>query len=122
MNLITEWQLQIKTVSEANCSQHWRLKQKRHKAQQKMITIKFLQERPKFTFPIHIKLTRISRLSLDAHDNLPCSMKYIVDAIAAHLTQDFRSGQADSDKRITWEYAQEKGAPQAIKIGFYHGN
>lgn len=119
MNLITEWTLQIRTVSEANCCEFWRTKHNRHKNQKKIVTVKFLQERPNFTLPIHVKLTRISTMFLDAHDNLPCSFKYIVDAIAAALINDHRPGQADNDQRITWEYAQEKGSPQAVKIGFY---
>lgn len=64
-------------------------------------------------------MTRISRKFLDEHDNLPCSMKYIVDELAAYLTNDFRSGQADNDDRITWEYSQEKGSPQEVRIDFY---
>lgn len=115
-----EWNLPIKTVSEANCSEHWTKKHKRHKSQKKMIWYQFKKEEKKITLPCHIKMTRISQRFLDKGDNLPCSMKYIRDSIAEEITGIKISGRADDDERITWEYSQEKGKPQSIKIEIFY--
>lgn len=119
MQKIIEWHLPIKTVSEANSSEHWSKKHKRHKAQKKAIWWAFKRDGTNCHPPCNVKLTRISSRFLDVGDNLPCSMKYIRDAIAEELTGIKIAGRADDDERITWEYAQEKGSPQSIKVEIY---
>jgi hypothetical protein len=120
METISTWHLPIKTVSEANCSEHWTKKAKRRKIQKGWIKSAFVgnplaySRRPELT----VVITRIAPRSLDVHDNLPMSLKGIVDAIAEELTGNYIPGRADDDKRITWEYKQEKGKPKeyAVKI------
>jgi len=119
MNKIISLHLQIKTVSEANCSEHWTKKSKRHKAQKKAIWWAFKSMGTKTPLPCHVKLTRISSRMLDIGDNLPCSMKYLRDAIAEEITGIKVAGRADDDERITWEYDQEKGKPQSIRIDIF---
>lgn len=118
MKTIVSWQLPIKTASEANSSEHWGAKAKRHKLQKRWIKTAFLKDRPQIALPCAIVLTRIAPRELDCQDNLPCSMKYIVDAIAAHITGNHVAGRADGDKRISWEYHQQRGQPRqyAVKI------
>lgn len=120
MQKIIDWHLPIKTVSEANCFEHWTKKHKRHKLQQKYIWLAFKSERDFCPLPCHVKLTRISTRFLDKEDNLPCSFKWIKDEIAAHLTGILMPGRADDDKRIIWEYAQEKGKPQSIRVEIFY--
>jgi hypothetical protein len=109
MKSIISWHLPIKIANEANSSEHWLKTSKRHKLQKKRIKLQFLKEKPKINLPCTCVLTRIAPRKLDEHDNLRSSMKWCVDAIAAELTGNHIPGQADSDKRITWEYKQEKG-------------
>lgn len=111
--------LDIKTISEANCSQHWSIKHKRHTKQKKRISYEFKIRELLIPLPCHIKLTRISYRSLDAEDNLPCAFKWIKDQIAAEITGNRVAGRADDDKRMTWEYGQEKGSPQSIRIEIF---
>ncbi len=66
--------------------------------------------------PVHVTLKRYAPRSLDEGDNLPMSMKYIRDSVAAFLTGDHRPGRADNDPRITWLYAQEKSKDYYVRI------
>lgn len=109
MKTIITWHLPIKIANEANSSEHWTKKSKRHNIQKRRIRQEFLKEKPNISLPCTCILTRISPRELDEHDNLRTSMKWIVDAISAELTQNYVPGRADSDKRITWEYKQKKG-------------
>jgi hypothetical protein len=113
-----EWNLFIKTVSEANCSEHWSKKHKRHSFQKKAIWAQFKKEGITIPLPCHVKLTRISSRKLDIGDNLPCAFKWIKDEIAAQITGNKVAGRGDDDERITWEYDQVKGSPQSIRISF----
>ena len=63
-------------------------------------------------FPCTVLMTRIapSVNGLDAHDNLPGSLKPSVDGVADWL------GIRDDDKRVTWQYAQERGADYGVRI------
>ena len=117
---ISELHLCIATVSEANCSEPWRKKHARHKLQK--AHIRHSSNRIPKELPIHIKITRISPRTLDSHDNLPMSVKYISDQLAAEITGNHVAGRADDDKRITWEYDQVKGKPQGVLIEFFRKN
>lgn len=103
-----DWRLPIKTVSEFNCREHWRVAHKRHKAQKALVAWQFLQERPKIELPCVVKLTRIAPGTLD-FDNLAGSFKYITDAVCDGILPGLRADRADGDPRIKIEYAQEKG-------------
>lgn len=52
---------------------------------------------------LQVTLTRVAPRALDGHDNLPHSMKPIVDGIADAL------GINDRDPRVSWLYAQRRG-------------
>lgn len=65
-------------------------------------------------------LVRCGGRMLDAHDNLPTSFKYVVDALsdimvdswdgpwkAPRLGAKRPKGQNDSDPRIEWQYDQQ---------------
>ena len=114
---IEEFVLYIPTVSEANSNEHWTKKSKRHALQKQYV--KLSANRIPKDLPIHIKLTRIGKRFLDAHDNLPCSLKYIFDEICAQITGNNVAGRADDDDRITIEYDQEKGSLQGVKFEFF---
>lgn len=119
----TKWiqvEIPIRTVSEANSSEHWTKKHRRKQAQRFALEFGLAWYKKEIRLPCHITLTRIAPRSLDTGDNLPCSFKHIRDVIAELITGDKRPGLADSDERLTWEYKQEKGKPKqyAIRITF----
>lgn len=115
------WTLNIKTVSEANCTQPWRKKHTRHLSQKHFINL--WAEENNITgdlLPCCVRLTRLAPgMGLDEDDNLRMSLKYIKDYIADCLIPGLSAGRADSDKRIKWMYAQEKNPILAIKIEIY---
>lgn len=108
--------LPIVTVSEANCFEPWRVKHGRHKAQHAAVALALKPLRSKISLPCHIMLTRFAPNELDRFDNLPMSFKFIVDAICAILTGEYRAGKADSDKRITIACDQVKSKAYGIRI------
>lgn len=121
MKLIHSWNLPIKTISEANCVEHWTKRAKRHKLQKNWIKAAFQSEEIVFPQIVHIKMIRISPRFLD-DDNLVSAFKHIRDAIASQLRPNKAPGQADNDKDITWQYAQEKGKSQMVRIEIYAEN
>ena len=110
--------LPIRTVSEANCTEHWRIKYKRHRKQKALVYLLLRPKRHLFTFPCHITMTRYATRKLDKHDNLPMSLKYILDACCEVITNDYRPGRADSDERIEVTYNQFISKHYAVKIYF----
>jgi len=110
--------LPIKTVSELNCSDHWRTKHKRHQRQQKTVALVLKPIRDKIPFPCHIHLTRLAPRKLDRHDNLPASLKYILDACCAIISGDFRPGRADDDERLEVSYDQIPSSQYGVKVEF----
>lgn len=100
--------LPIKTVSEANSHQHWRVRQKRAKAHREAMIVLSLGDLP--PLPVVVTLTRLSPRALDS-DNLPTATKHIRDGIAD------RYGVKDNDPRIQWCYAQEKAKEFGVRIG-----
>lgn len=112
------WKLPIKTVSEANCSEHWTIKAKRHKYQKRIIWLWSLQNNIKaITLPVTIRLTRLAPGNgLDEEDNLRMAFKWIKDYVADQILPGLAPGRADGDKRIKWEYAQEKSNIMKIRI------
>ena len=110
-----EYEIPLKTTSEANSREHWAVKHKRHANQKKAIWGLFMKERPQIILPCVIHIIRISPRQLDS-DNLLTSLKYIRDAIAEQLIPGKAVGRADDSRDLAWRYSQEKGKPQAIKI------
>lgn len=97
----------IKTVSEANVSEHWTTRRKRITSQHKIIWHELHRILPsgKISLPCKITLTRYASKEMD-DDNLPTSMKYIKDAVANFIKPGLAPGQADGDRRMTWQYNQ----------------
>jgi hypothetical protein len=108
--------LPIRTKSEANCFEPWQVKHGRHKDQQRIVALGLNPLRDKIKLPCRIMLTRFAPDHLDAFDNLPMSFKYIVDAVCAIITGDYRAGRADSDERITISCDQVKSNAYGIRI------
>jgi len=123
------WELPINTVSEANCSQHWRAKNKRHQQQQTFVRLSYIANVKEITLPCTITLTRLSSRFLDGEENLPMSFKWIKDELGACMFPEKvvhyvsksgkikeNKGHADSDPRVIWEYGQEKSKLKGIRI------
>lgn len=108
--------LPLQTKSEANCFEPWQVKHGRHKEQQKIVALGLKPVRDKIKLPCKILLTRFAPDELDKFDNLPMSFKYIVDAICAIITGEYRAGKADSDKRISIACDQLKSKEYGIRI------
>ena len=109
MKTVWNWHFALKTASEANSSEHWTKKAKRHKLQKQKVKAVLLKERPQITIPCNVVLTRIAPRQLDEHDNLRMSLKYIADSVAEYLCPGKAIGRADDDKGIEWHYKQKKG-------------
>jgi hypothetical protein len=135
------WELPLKTVSEANSSEHWTVSSRRHRHQQFFIRALFHALKHEILLPCVVTMTRLNFRDLD-DDNLVSSMKWIRDEISecifpekrkSYMTDDdiivkkgriyFRKGRlksikgrADSDPRITWKYDQEKSKTLGIRI------
>lgn len=108
--------LPIRTVSEANCFDPWKKKYARHKDQQRIVAVGLNPLKAIIRLPCKIMLTRFAPESLDTFDNLPMSFKYIVDAVCAIITGEYRAGKADSDKRLTIACDQVKSKAYGIRI------
>lgn len=93
-----------KIKSEANGREHWRVKAKRVKEHRRAALVALHgQVNPRL--PMVLTLTRIAPRKLD-DDNLASGFKATRDGIADWLGID------DGDPRLTWRYAQRKGAPK----------
>lgn len=110
--------LPIRTVSEANCFEPWQKKYGRHKDQKRIVSLFLSPLKSQIKLPCKVMLTRFAPDELDAFDNLPCSFKYIVDAICEVITGEMKPGKADGDKRITigCNQSKEKGKEYGIRI------
>lgn len=120
MNARLTFELPIKTVSEANCAEHWAKKHKRHKDQKHTVNLiisgSLRQRFLSLCKPLLIKLTRISPRKMDYDDNLPVSMKYIRDYICDILFPGLPPGRADEQPGVKWLHEQRKGAPKEYKV------
>lgn len=92
-----------KTVYKA---EHWTEKHRRTKLQKGTVFLLLRPYRDIFALPCEIKLTRYAPRKLDKNDNLPMSMKYVLDAVCAVITDDYRPGRADSSDQIEVKYDQ----------------
>ncbi len=99
-------QIPMRLVSEANSSEHYTVKSKRHR-QQKFLVFSHLFHHPIPNLPISVTLTRHSPRTLDS-DNLQFAFKYVRDAVSEHVTGCKVAGRADNDERIKWTYEQKK--------------
>lgn len=111
-----EIDLPIKTVPESNSSEHWTAKHKRHKAQKKTVYV-MLKPLVKFvSLPCEITITRFAPRSLDRHDNLPYSLKWITDAITEVITGDFRHGRSDDKEEFDIFFTQTISKKYGVRI------
>lgn len=97
-----EFYAPIKLVSEANQSEHWRVRTRRKKAQQLEMIVALHNNLlgRKMRLPCVVKLTRIGPKLLDK-DNLAGAFKFVQDAIASKLKVD------DGDRaKVDWQYDQ----------------
>jgi hypothetical protein len=122
--------LPIRTVSEANAHEHWRMRQRRAKTQRTAVVLALRaalagvrarlagsvasDSKPAFMGVVerarpvsvltYVTITRVAPGTLDS-DNLAGSQKHIRDGIADALGIDDRS------PAVAWQYAQRKGPP-----------
>jgi len=125
------WELPLRTVSEANKSEHWTISSRRHRQQQWFIRALYGVEGSKIKLPCVCTMIRLSSRFLDYEENLPMAFKFIKDEIGACLfpekivkykkkngTTATNKGHCDSSPLITWKYAQEKSKRVGIRIEF----
>ena len=105
----------IKTLNEANLSEHWTKRAKRRRIQRFAIQAYLNGKINHFKIPCRIKITRIAPNKLDYHDGLPCSMKSIVDQICDMIVPGLEAGRSD-DKGFKIEYDQKQGLPKEYAV------
>lgn len=123
--------LPIVTVSEANGGpkktvkrngktyykgEHWTDKHKRHKKQKGLVGMMLRKYSKDLKLPCLITLTRYAPSKLDRFDNLPMSMKWILDAVCEIITGDYRPGRADDNEEIDVKYKQITSKEYGVKI------
>jgi hypothetical protein len=108
--------LPILTISEANTKEHWHKSAKRHTAQQQEIHYEFKKFKHLIKLPCSVRVIRYAPRKLDAHDNLPMSLKWIVDQVCTELTGETKAGKADGDPRIKIDFAQVTSKAYGVKI------
>jgi hypothetical protein len=92
----------LKTVSELNQREHWRVRNVRKRDQQELIAVAMSNalRGKRIELPCVVKLTRIGPRKLDEGDNLSSAFKGIRDQIARHLGTD------DGGDQVEFRYAQ----------------
>lgn len=110
-----EIMLPLRTVSP-NQFEPWQKRHKREKAQKRAVMFAMIPIKDHLQTPCKIKFTRYAPKWLDAHDNLPMSMKKILDQTCAEITNDFVPGRADSYDCFTFEFDQVKSKQYGVKI------
>jgi len=112
--------LPLRTVSESNTREHYFVKAKRHTIQKQMVTLALRKHKQDITFPCTLTVTRYAPGTLDKHDNLPMSMKWIVDACCECITGEKRAGRADDDERISIKYDQVRCKVYGVMISIQY--
>lgn len=113
------------TTPESNSREHWHKKAKRHTAQRAAVKAAWKANPAAITSPesktLLLYILRIAPRKLDKADNLPCSLKSIVDEICNCLMPGLADGQADGKLKLKIAYAQAKGNPRqyAVKIKIF---
>lgn len=104
--------LPIRAESVSNLREHWRNRASRAKSHrtQAWAELRAADKEPRLLGPVRVTVTRIAPRPLDSHDNLRASLKACVDGVADWL------GVKDNDARVTWAYAQERGAPKTYAV------
>jgi hypothetical protein len=134
------WEIPLRTADETNAYENVYVKRRRHHQQQYFIRSLFRAEEIKrkgdigMEFPCIVKMTRLSNGVMDEEDNLRMSFKWIKDEIGRCLFPEKsivyvtkkgqvkeNRGRCDDDKRVKWEYGQEKHRTLAIRIEITSG-
>lgn len=98
-------------------SEHWTEKDRRHKLQKGAIALMLRPQKKHLPYPCEITLTRYAPDKLDRFDNLPMSLKWILDAVCAEITGDYRPGRADDYEGIVnVHYKQVISKSYGIKV------
>ena len=119
MILIAAWEIPIKTCSELNCHEHWRVSHKRHSLQKKQVKLQYVRSALRIDPPATIVITRLSPRLLDS-DSAPGACKWVRDAIANCIIPGLQAGRADDAKYgLTFEVKQQKAKTQGVKIQIY---
>lgn len=111
----------LRTVSGMNAREHWRKRARRVEAERMAVRMAIvgqygakLPERPRK--PCLVKLTRIGPTNgLDPFDNLPSSLKGVVDEIANWLGVDDRKSDL-----VRYKCAQERGKQWLVRVEIKH--
>lgn len=109
------WVIPIRLLSESNVAEHWTSKSKRHRTQQLQVKAAMNGIDKEIKFPCMIILSRLSPRLLD-DDNLVGAFKHIRDQVADCMIPGKAKGRADGDRRLMWEYHQEKSKEKLVKI------
>jgi hypothetical protein len=118
MEKVFSEEINIRTVSELNSSQHWAMKAKRHKQQKYTVWKYYKFKNPKVDLPCLIVFTRYSIQTMD-FDNLAGSFKWILDQVCECITPGLAIGRADGNPKIKVEYLQQKRKKHGIRIEIY---
>lgn len=99
---ILAFEFPLRVISEANCRDHWRAKDRRRKAQQLETSVEWKRVigARRIVLPCVIRLTRIGCQKID-DDNLASGFKAVRDQIAKEIGID------DGSELLRFEYAQE---------------
>lgn len=115
IKMIISFEIPIRTISEANTSEHWTKRRLRRKSQQFFVRLSYMRYVKDLQLPCKILITRIGPRRLD-FDNLCSSQKGVVDALCDCIIPGLAPGRADGDERIKISYAQEIGKCLAVRI------
>lgn len=94
----------LRSESESNSRDDWRKKARRTKIMRFAAWAHFHSARGSVTLPVVVTLTRIAPSAGLDDDNLRGALKACRDGVADALGVD------DRDARVTWAYAQRRGA------------
>lgn len=108
-------EIQIDLPSLANLNLHWSKKAKIRKAQKELVKLYLSPHESELQKFSHVRLVRISPRMLDP-DNLVSAFKNLVDAICEIKHPNLAPGRADGFGDIKFEYGQEQGKPQRVRI------
>lgn len=108
-----EIKIPIRLISEANNTDHWRVKHKRKKKIQALLLTYWPDE--SIELPCTVTMTRIAPRELD-YDNLVYANKALFDSICGKLRPGFLPGRADRTDLIKPIYLQEKGEPKEYSV------
>lgn len=97
--------------------EHYMEKSHRHVKQKGQVHLLLKPLRSKLGKPCKIFLTRFAPDKLDRFDNLPMSLKWILDATCEVITNDYRPGRADDNPLILdVKYDQIQNKEYGVKI------